>query len=59
MSNSREQHVGLSDISGWRSMTVGQGDRKLQRSWCPDAYATSESLARDIVAHESVAPPIS
>jgi peptidoglycan hydrolase-like protein with peptidoglycan-binding domain len=50
---------GLTDISGWQSMTVTQAAQKVQRSCCPDAYAKWESLARDIVAHESGAPPIS
>ena len=50
---------GLLDISGWQSMTVTQAAQAVQRSCCPDAYAKWESLARDIVAHESGAPPIS
>ncbi len=40
-------------------MTVTQAAQAVQRSCCPDAYAKWESLARDIVAHESGAPPIS
>jgi len=50
---------GLLDISGWQSMTVTQAAQAVQRSCCPDAYAKWETLARDIVAHESGAPPIS
>jgi peptidoglycan hydrolase-like protein with peptidoglycan-binding domain len=50
---------GLTDISGWQSMSVTQAAQAVQRSCCPDAYAKWESLARDIVAHESGAPPIS
>jgi peptidoglycan hydrolase-like protein with peptidoglycan-binding domain len=50
---------GLLDISGWQSMSVTQAAQAVQRSCCPDAYAKWESLARDIVAHESGAPPIS
>jgi peptidoglycan hydrolase-like protein with peptidoglycan-binding domain len=50
---------GLLDINGWQSMTVTQAAQAVQRSCCPNAYARWESLARDIVAHESGAPPIS
>jgi peptidoglycan hydrolase-like protein with peptidoglycan-binding domain len=50
---------GLLDISGWQSMSVTQAAQAVQRSCCPDAYAKWESLARDIVAHEGGAPPIS
>jgi len=39
-------------------MTVTQAAQAVQRPCCPDAYAEWESLARDIVAHESGAPPI-
>lgn len=49
---------GLLDIDGWQSMSVTQAAQAVQRSCCPDAYAKWESLARDIVAHESGAPPI-
>ncbi|MFC6344093.1 peptidoglycan-binding protein, partial [Nocardioides hankookensis] len=44
---------GLTDISGWQSMTVTQAAQAVQRSAYPDAYAKWESLARDIVAHET------
>ena len=50
---------GLLDINGWQSMTVTQAAQAVQRSGYPDAYAKWETLARDIVAHESGAPPIS
>jgi peptidoglycan hydrolase-like protein with peptidoglycan-binding domain len=36
-----------------------QAAQAVQRSCRPDAYAKWESLARDIVAHESGAPPVS
>ena len=49
---------GLKDISGWANMTVTQAAQAVQRSCCPDAYAKWETLARDIVAHESGAPAI-
>ncbi len=49
---------GLLDINGWQSMTVTQAAQAVQRSGYPDAYAKWETLARDIVAHESGAPPI-
>ncbi|MCM0620075.1 peptidoglycan-binding domain-containing protein [Nocardioides bruguierae] len=49
---------GLLDISGWQSMTVTEAAQAVQRSAYPDAYAKWESLARDIVAHESGAPAI-
>ena len=49
---------GLTDISGWQSMSVTAAAQTVQRSCCPDAYAKWESLARDIVAHESGAPAI-
>ncbi|MDF1602145.1 peptidoglycan-binding protein [Nocardioides sp. YIM 152315] len=49
---------GLLDISGWESMSVTQAAQAVQRSCCPDAYAKWETLARDIVAHESGAPTI-
>lgn len=49
---------GLLDISGWQSMTVTQAAQAVQRSAYPDAYAKWETLARDIVAHESGAPAI-
>lgn len=52
-------NAGLLDISGWQSMSVTQAAQAVQRSGFPDAYAKWESLARDIVAHESGAPPIS
>lgn len=50
---------GLLDISGWQSMSVTRAAQAVQRSAYPDAYAKWESLARDIVAHESGTPPIS
>ncbi|MCW2791148.1 MAG: hypothetical protein JWO76_246 [Nocardioides sp.] len=56
---SHTSNPGLTDISGWQSMTVTQAAQQVQRSCCPDAYAKWESLARDIVSHESGAPPIS
>lgn len=50
---------GLLDISGWESMSVAQAADAVQRSCCPDAYAQWETLARDIVANESVnSPPL-
>lgn len=49
---------GLLDISGWQSMSVTQAAQAVQRSGYPDAYAKWETLARDIVAHESGAPTI-
>jgi peptidoglycan hydrolase-like protein with peptidoglycan-binding domain len=56
---SHTSNPGLLDIGGWQSMSVTQAAQAVQRSCCPDAYAKWESLARDIVAHESGAPPIS
>jgi peptidoglycan hydrolase-like protein with peptidoglycan-binding domain len=56
---SHTPNPGLLDISGWQSMSVTQAAQAVQRSCCPDAYAKWESLARDILAHESGAPPIS
>ena len=55
---SHTPNPGLLDISGWQSMSVTQAAQAVQRSCCPDAYAKWESLARDIVAHESGAPAI-
>lgn len=55
---SHTSNPGLTDISGWTSMSVTQAAQAVQRSCCPDAYAKWESLARDIVAHESGAPAI-
>jgi peptidoglycan hydrolase-like protein with peptidoglycan-binding domain len=49
---------GLTDISGWQSLSVTVAAQRVQRSCCPDAYAKWEGLARDIVAHESGAPAI-
>jgi peptidoglycan hydrolase-like protein with peptidoglycan-binding domain len=50
---------GLLDIGGWQSMSVTRAAQAVQRSAYPDAYAKWEALARDIVDHESGAPPIS
>lgn len=55
---SHTSNPGLLDISGWQSMSVTRAAQAVQRSCCPDAYAKWESLARDIVAHESGAPSI-
>lgn len=55
---SHTSNPGLLDISGWQSMSVTAAAQAVQRSCCPDAYAKWESLARDIVAHESGAPSI-
>ena len=55
---SHTSNPGLVDISGWQSMPVTQAAQAVQRSGFPDAYAKWESLARDIVAHESGAPAI-
>jgi len=49
---------GLFDINGWQSMSVTRAAQAVQRSCCPDAYAKWESLARDLVAHESGAPSV-
>jgi peptidoglycan hydrolase-like protein with peptidoglycan-binding domain len=49
---------GLTDVSGWESMSVAEAAQAVQRSAYPDAYAKWETLARDIVAHESGAPSI-
>lgn len=49
---------GLTDISGWQSLSVTVAAQRVQRSCCPDAYAQWENLARDIVANESAAPAI-
>ncbi|MFB9311718.1 peptidoglycan-binding domain-containing protein [Nocardioides plantarum] len=51
-------NAGLTDIAGWESLSVTVAAQEVQRSCCPDAYAQWESLARDIVAHESGAPAI-
>ena len=50
---SHTSNPGLVDISGWQSMPVTQAAQAVQRSGFPDAYAKWETLARDIVAHES------
>lgn len=50
---------GLLDISGWQSMSVTQAAQAVQRSAYPDAYAKWETLAHEIVAHESGTAPIS
>jgi peptidoglycan hydrolase-like protein with peptidoglycan-binding domain len=55
---SHTSNPGLTDISGWQSLSVTVAAQRVQRSCCPDAYAKWESLARDIVAHESGAPAI-
>jgi peptidoglycan hydrolase-like protein with peptidoglycan-binding domain len=55
---SHTPNPGLVDIGGWQSMSVTQAAQAVQRSCCPDAYAKWESLARDIVAHESGAPAV-
>jgi peptidoglycan hydrolase-like protein with peptidoglycan-binding domain len=49
---------GLLDISGWQSMSVTEAAQAVQRSAYPDAYAKWETLARDIVAHESGTAPV-
>lgn len=48
---------GLLDIAGWESMSVAQAADAVQRSCCPNAYAQWETLARDIVAHETANSP--
>ena len=55
---SHTSNPGLVDISGWQSMPVTHAAQAVQRSGFPDAYAKWESLARDIVAHESGAPTV-
>lgn len=50
---------GLLDISGWQSMSVTEAAQAVQRSAYPDAYAKWETLARDIIDHESGTAPIS
>ncbi|WP_134764517.1 peptidoglycan-binding protein [Nocardioides sp. 1609] len=55
---SHTPNPGLLDVPGWESMSVTQAAQAVQRSAYPDAYARWEGLARDIVAHESGAPPV-
>ncbi|WP_445321597.1 peptidoglycan-binding domain-containing protein [Nocardioides sp. GXZ039] len=55
---SHTSNRGLLDIAGWESMSVSDAAQAVQISCCPSAYGQWESLARDIVAHESGAPSI-
>lgn len=56
--NPAVDNPGLAQIENWQSMSPTDAAQAVQRSAYPQAYARWEKLARDIMATERDAPPV-
>lgn len=55
---SHTNNRGLTDISGWESMSVSNAAQAVQVSCCPERYGQQESAAREIVTQCADTPAI-